>query len=979
MTIDPQQTRPAAEDYAALRAAAYAAVEELGHEGWTDYNAHDPGITILEALAYSLAETGYRAGFDVADLLTAPDGKLRSDQGFYPARQILTAAPLTDADFRRLLIDAGGIRNAWLSVGTPDCSPPLYPACEAGEMDFAPRWRTDIAGKPDKDPAVRVGGIHDVLIQLAPDIQHGNLNSDVMATTVQYAMDGQHFPLELELWFPRWRAASPRLYRRIVAAVQSTGFEQQLAMTLRVTRDSAETIDDQSLQRNIRGVFFLDYELRLSIGNPAAEVTVRLANVALRVRAHSRVQRGLLTVAGVIQSVNDSDLLARYFARLYARRLSFDRVRDLVRTNRKVGEDFCRITHVHPLPIGVCAELHLDGTTDLELALAAFYRVIERFLNPAVPFRTLDELVGMGLPTEDIFTGPALDHGFILEEDLTAAALPTRVAISDLIGLVMDVPGVRTVEGLRFTTYDREGKPQCTGKEWAFHVPAGHYPELYLDGSAISVYRDGLPLQPRRAELRMLLNQLRNDDVAAMPDPKALDYPVPRGRYVGDAAYLPIQRTLPEVYGLGITGLPAGADAERRAQGKQLAGYLHPLENIAAATAKRVGDFADLFSTDATLDPGWTDPALTDPREGVPLLLVHEANLFGPNYTQDVAQQLLREGGDAAALRGSVLDHLLARYGEEIQNYVALVHDVDTREGHGVERLNANKAGLLKGIVASSARRGTRDGLSRRLDDLLFTEGDGPIIIEHVRLRPKFPGDAVMEVCLSNDCDHRGRDDAYSFRLTYLFNGEASLYNEDMELRRYANRLIRRQTPVHLLPKICWSSAEVVEKVTKAYEEWNSLDEPFDWADRNAELRAMTARKLALPGTEAALLLGYFGNLFRQIVVDLAEAEGEPTLLEPAIVESLFTSLREDLVRIRTGDADLAHWRWVDVLLRGWLTEALVHYQEFLPVTLALNRLLAAIAKANSVYPVATLHDCDDGDDGNPVRLGATSLGNFNP
>ena len=40
-----------------------------GHR-WTDHNAHDPGVTLLEALCYALTDLGYRAGHRVEDLLT---------------------------------------------------------------------------------------------------------------------------------------------------------------------------------------------------------------------------------------------------------------------------------------------------------------------------------------------------------------------------------------------------------------------------------------------------------------------------------------------------------------------------------------------------------------------------------------------------------------------------------------------------------------------------------------------------------------------------------------------------------------------------------------------------------------------------------------------------------------------------------------------------------------------------------------------
>ena len=48
-------------DYAALRAAGLRHLERLAGHLWTDFNDHDPGITILEQLCYALTDVAYRA------------------------------------------------------------------------------------------------------------------------------------------------------------------------------------------------------------------------------------------------------------------------------------------------------------------------------------------------------------------------------------------------------------------------------------------------------------------------------------------------------------------------------------------------------------------------------------------------------------------------------------------------------------------------------------------------------------------------------------------------------------------------------------------------------------------------------------------------------------------------------------------------------------------------------------------------------
>jgi hypothetical protein len=50
-------------DFDALRKAGIAMLQELCGEKWTDYNLHDPGVTILEQLCYGITDLAYRSEF----------------------------------------------------------------------------------------------------------------------------------------------------------------------------------------------------------------------------------------------------------------------------------------------------------------------------------------------------------------------------------------------------------------------------------------------------------------------------------------------------------------------------------------------------------------------------------------------------------------------------------------------------------------------------------------------------------------------------------------------------------------------------------------------------------------------------------------------------------------------------------------------------------------------------------------------------
>lgn len=103
-------------DWSALRAEGLRLLEAQAGAEWSDFNAHDPGVTLLELLCYALTELSHRAGLAIEDLLAAPDGTLAaSGRTLRRPWRILPTEPVTAADQRRLLIDRiDGLGNAWL-------------------------------------------------------------------------------------------------------------------------------------------------------------------------------------------------------------------------------------------------------------------------------------------------------------------------------------------------------------------------------------------------------------------------------------------------------------------------------------------------------------------------------------------------------------------------------------------------------------------------------------------------------------------------------------------------------------------------------------------------------------------------------------------------------------------------------------------------------------------------------------------------
>ena len=104
-------------DFAFLREKGLEHISKFSGYIWTDHNSHDPGITLLEELCYALLDLGYRTQLPIEDLLARKELKEKEDNFFTPA-EILTCNPVTILDYRKLLMELKGVKNAWLEVET---------------------------------------------------------------------------------------------------------------------------------------------------------------------------------------------------------------------------------------------------------------------------------------------------------------------------------------------------------------------------------------------------------------------------------------------------------------------------------------------------------------------------------------------------------------------------------------------------------------------------------------------------------------------------------------------------------------------------------------------------------------------------------------------------------------------------------------------------------------------------------------------
>ena len=113
---EPYIEQQAAEDalYTRLQQQTLAEVQRMSGKVWTDYNAHDPGVTLADIANYALAELDYKLGFGVADSLTEAGKPFDAARfGLFPPVDVYTTSPVTEDDYRRMLLaSVPGLENA---------------------------------------------------------------------------------------------------------------------------------------------------------------------------------------------------------------------------------------------------------------------------------------------------------------------------------------------------------------------------------------------------------------------------------------------------------------------------------------------------------------------------------------------------------------------------------------------------------------------------------------------------------------------------------------------------------------------------------------------------------------------------------------------------------------------------------------------------------------------------------------------------
>ncbi len=532
-------------DFEYLRKVGVGYIEKLGGSLWTDFNSHDPGITMLEMLCYAITDLGMRINLPTQDLLANKNQSKNIDKQFYKATEVLPISSVTAIDYRKLFIDIDGVKNCWLTKH----SKTVYVNCKDDKMTYKESDFDSIPEKFKKEFILK--GLYDIYIDYD-------------------------------------------------------------------TSDKSK-IDD-------------------------------------------------------INKV----------------------IRDTYHKNRNLCEDLVKIKKIAPLPIKVCADIEIENTADEELIHALLVQSVEAYFSPEVNFYSLKQMLEKGYTSLEIFDGPTLKNGFIDTTELAEANLRSEVRLSDLIKLIMAIPGVKNIKDISLGNC---GEETTNENNWLMCLQEYQKPVL-CDKSVFNYNKGVLPVSINKRKVAQYLIEFKEvKEEAKVEASLDKELAIPSGKSFDTDNYITIQNDFPDTYGISELGLTTRATTERKVKAKQLKGYLLFFDQILSSYFKHLSQVSELLSVSGKHTNTYFTQAINDISD-----LEQIVKEYPTNDDEELHKKLFGDQDNNIHRRNQILDHLLARFAEKFTEYTFIMKAI---YGNATDEVVLrNKEDFLKDYKLVSTNRG---------------------------------------------------------------------------------------------------------------------------------------------------------------------------------------------------------------------------------------------------------------------------------
>lgn len=341
------------------------------------------------------------------------------------------------------------------------------------------------------------------------------------------------------------------------------------------------------------------------------------------------------------------------------------RLENFLALNRNLGESFDQVILLKPSPIYLRVNVEAASEIDPDQLMAEILFGLDVHFYHPVAFSNFEELQQEGKRPEEIFAGPRLSRGFIRDSELKDRS--DVVYAEKLLQLISRIQGVNKCWGLKI---DKEGiakKIQLPLHTFAsINTESEDFDSVY---ETIRIYSNGNLLRFNKMRVSDILLDLwskkfRVYKVDVFRETYWKEFLKGKFRKIGE--YKSVQHLFPRIYGLGKEGISKHESPERHAKVRQLKGYLMLMEKHLANFLAQLSHLPDFFDSDVQQTQSTYFSQDYETKVGPDELEIKsklipgfDKNGINPQTGESRISWLKR--------KNRVLDHLLARFGEEIQ------------------------------------------------------------------------------------------------------------------------------------------------------------------------------------------------------------------------------------------------------------------------------------------------------------------------
>lgn len=394
-------------------------------------------------------------------------------------------------------------------------------------------------------------------------------------------------------------------------------------------------------------------------------------------------------------------------------------VRDVYLSHRNLCEDLYDITIYEPYPLEMNFIIQLaQNVNSVETILTQIIETVTNYLSPSVSFYSLQELQNMGYTSDQIFDGPKLKNGFILDSELNDRL--TLVKISEIIKRISKINQIESITEFDLTPAVANLLGLNLPEENKIPIPEGFAPYLLFPSNTNKLVFQIGDIHVS-ADLKTVKNEINFLQSFEYSNQKNIyldeEIGIPQGTYRNILDFPTVRNQFPIIYGIGTDNLPYQSNALRRAEAKQLQAFLLPFEQLMVNFLAQLQNLFTLFDTRNENTNSYFYTVLQDMEQVMYLIAPPNTDEGEALIFWNETLKNLNNWMDSKAISrlNQIANNLLLRFAEEIDTYS--LHKIDSRN-YGEEKIDST---LL-----------TKRKLINQYDVISYTRGKSFNYVKHI-------------------------------------------------------------------------------------------------------------------------------------------------------------------------------------------------------------------------------------------------------